>query len=153
MSDGSQAHPTVLPPRGSPFRCAGQDAPLANLSSGANELQVREGDPSAPRGERADHLAGKVGIGRGLLKLTAGFEISQLARLQGELVLRLPGSIADLPLDDPRIPRRGNTESVAVLFLLDPGSEPQGLEEGIAESDVRQPGLLEIDAQRQVIEL
>ena len=40
-----------------------------------------------------------------------------------------------------------------ILFLLDPGFQQQRIEESIAEADVREPGLVEINAKGEMVEL
>ena len=87
------------------------------------------------------------------MEQAAGGEIGERARLEREAVLRRPVAAHISPHQDAMIAVRDDEIGGAALRLIGGLVETHGQTESIAEADIGEPGFIEIDVERQVIEL
>src|SRR5262245_34501480 len=83
--------------------------------------------------------------------VTHFIEIGQLIRIESESML-WPPRIVDPPLEYQMLAVFHQPMSIAVLYLLASVIQKQRFAKRIAETDVRQPSLLQLHKQRHVIE-
>ena len=115
-------------------------------------MHAGQGYPTVRCGKRANTVAGEVGIRGSLVKVTHAGELEKLAGLQGEVILQPPGPVRLTDFEAPALAGLSEPEGSGRIRLFDVSDESQWLKKVVAETDIGQPRLLEIDAQREVVE-
>jgi len=70
---------------------------------------------------------------------------------QREVVLKAPRAVRLTPFEPPTFACINEPEASGRILLLDVTDETERFEEVVAETDIGQPGVFEIDAQSEVI--
>src|ERR1700680_4586267 len=80
-------------------------------------------------------------------------KVVQASRCQSERILPLPDRIAIRSLHTERVRAIRHAIDPTILLLLSAGPQPERLKKRIAESDICEPWFLQINSQREMIEL
>jgi len=148
-----ELNPKFLAKNRDPF-FLGCEAPFFSVTFRCHkQLHLGQSDSTVGSGLGTDAVLGEVGLGRGLVIMTHARKFFEAVRLQRERVLWTPTSIRFCFLHAPAIVVLNQAKHSGGIPLLGPGLEAKRLHERIAESDISQPRVLEINSEYEVIKL
>src|SRR6266404_4467507 len=142
----------MLTERRRPFVVTCQLAFLFLAPVGDDQPHTADGDSAVRRCNRANALLSEWRRGRGLMIPAHLAEVIQLVRIKREAILRLPQFRLAALNDDMLFFCVDDPVGLVVLILPASKIEPKRLAKRIAEADVSQPSLFQVNKQSHMIE-